>query len=122
MHDGRRRSICGAIVALAAMVAAQLFIVATQGARARFNFRKAIELQQDDAAGAGDYQAFLFIKQLKVGGSTMAGVVRQFMHLKWGTRCIEPMRREFTLSGKDGCDSQIYVVWARGALQCSNHV
>ena len=50
----------------------------------------------------GTHQAFIFIKQLKVGGSTMAGIVRQFMHLKWGTKCIEPMRREFTLSGKDG--------------------
>eukprot|EP00750_Incisomonas_marina_P029197 INCI7068.1.p1 GENE.INCI7068.1~~INCI7068.1.p1 ORF type:complete len:595 (+),score=106.59 INCI7068.1:196-1980(+) len=68
---------------------------------ARFNFRKSVELQ-DDVVEQGHYQAFIFIKNLKVGGSTMAGIVRQFMYLKWGTTCIEPMRREFTLSGKDG--------------------
>ena len=69
--------------------------------QARFNFRKSPELL-DDFVPEGSYQAFLFIKQLKVGGSTVAGIVRQFMQLKWGTSCIEPMRREFTLSGKDG--------------------
>ena len=73
-------------------------------ATARFNFRKSPDLK-NEGEYEGDYQAFIFIKQLKVGGSTMAGVVRQFMYLKWNTTCIEPMKREYTLSSKDGCVS-----------------
>lgn len=88
-------------VLAAATVAAGLLLLGALPTGARFNFRKSVELQ-DDIAEEGHYQAFIFIKNLKVGGSTMAGVVRQFMFLKWGTTCIEPMRREFTLSGKDG--------------------
>lgn len=83
------------------LLAIMSLVFALSPAGARFNFRKSVELQEDSAV-EGEYQAFIFIKQLKVGGSTMAGIVRQFMQLKWGTSCIEPMRREFTLSGKDG--------------------
>eukprot|EP00750_Incisomonas_marina_P019840 INCI3636.1.p1 GENE.INCI3636.1~~INCI3636.1.p1 ORF type:complete len:270 (-),score=46.63 INCI3636.1:960-1769(-) len=63
-----------------------------------------ILLNRERPARIGDVRALIFIKQLKVGGSTVAGIVRQIMWERFHVNCTPPAHSQFTFVPEDGED------------------